>query len=423
MGTADTKKQAPNAARKAWEKTRATAGQTARFMRDDPLQPAGLFTAVLLGTTALATPVLATTAGAAALAVGSIWLLTKSSDIVVNNASALGGKIGIAPLVLGIGLGLVTSLPELAVSIGSLMTGVPDLALGNILGSNIANTFLVLGAAAAIKPMNAKGVSWKFNTAVMCGTTALFAGQMALGALNPVMGGAMLAGLGLYMWGAVRAGRKDKKAGIVVEDDEDSEAERKMPKWFNAMWGIAGIAGLAASAGLLVKSASLTAVGLGVSPALVGLLGVAIGTSLPELSVSVKAALKGKGDMALGNILGSNIFNVLMVGGAVAVTGAAVPLAFGLGSAMGILNIAAFTGAAAFSAAAMFMNKKKGTLKRWQGIAALGIYAAFTAASIAVDPARQEAPPPQKAETAVEQSISAEKPSVLQKIPPFKGNR
>jgi len=383
--TEDAKKASSSALRRAWEHTT----KIGKFMKDNPMQPLGIGGAVLLGTTALATPMLASTIGAAAVALGSIYLLTKTSDVVVNNVSALGKKWGINPLVLGIGLGIVTSLPELAVSIGSIMAGVPDMAIGNIIGSNIANTCLVLGAAAAIKPINSKGTSWKFNAAVMGGTTALFATQMAMGALNPIMGAAMLGGLGFYMWKAIKAGKKDEELGLSADapadDGEDDEAEQKMSKWFNMAWGAAGVAGLVTSANLLVGSGSALAIGLGVAPALVGALGIAIGTSLPELVVSVKAARAGKSEMALGNVLGSNIFNVMMVGGAVALAGTAVPLAFGLGSALGLLNIGAFVGAAALSGAAMFLNKKKGSIKRWQGGVGLGLYAAFTAASIALD--------------------------------------
>ena len=378
----DAKKASSSALRNAWAQTT----KIGKFMKNDPMQPLGIAGAVLLGTTALATPMLASTVGAAAIAVGSIYLLTKTSDVVVNNVSALGKKWGINPLVLGIGLGIVTSLPELAVSIGSIMAGVPDMAIGNIVGSNIANTCLVLGAAAAIKPINSKGTSWKFNAAVMGGTTALFATQMAMGALSPIMGAAMLGGLGIYMWKAIKAGKKDEELGLSADagDDSDDDAEQKMSKWFNMGWGVAGVAGLVTSANLLVGSASALAIGLGVAPALVGALGIAIGTSLPELVVSVKAATAGKSEMALGNVLGSNIFNIMMVGGAVALAGTAVPLAFGMGSALGLLNMGAFVGAAALSGAAMFLNKKKGSIKRWQGGLGLGLYAAFTAASVAL---------------------------------------
>lgn len=395
------------ALRRFWKRACANGKQTGGFLRGDFLQPAAIAGSVLLATTALATPVMATTIGAAAVALGSIWLLTKTSDVVANNASALGAKLGIPPILLGIGLGIVTSLPELAVSIGSIMAGVPDMAVGNIVGSNIANILLVLGAGAAIKPVNSKGASWKFNTAVMLGTTALFAGQMAMGVLNPVMGGAMLVGLGAYIWRAAKVAQQDKKNGFAPDEEDDNTAEGKMPKWFNAAWGVAGVAGLVASAKLLVTSASITAIGLGVTPALVGALGVAVGTSLPELAVTVKSALQGKSDMALGNILGSNIFNVLMVGGALALAGTAVPLAFGLGSAMGILNIGAFVGAAALSATAMFMNKSKGSIKRWQGGLALGLYTAFTAASVALDPGAADA---EKNKTAATEPTVIEQP-------------
>src|SRR5690606_30275247 len=121
----------------------------------------------------------------------------------------LGKKVGIAPMTLGIGLGLLTSLPELLVSGGAIIKGEPAIGIGNVVGSNIANLFLILGATAAIKKIEGKGTSWKFNAAAMGISTAVFGAQMALGALNPFIGAAMLGGLGLYIWQSYKRGQKD----------------------------------------------------------------------------------------------------------------------------------------------------------------------------------------------------------------------
>ncbi|MBU0859565.1 MAG: hypothetical protein KJ667_06485, partial [Alphaproteobacteria bacterium] len=147
-------------------------------------------------------------------------------------------------------------------------------------------------------------------------------------------------------------------------------------------YGLAGVGGLIAAAGLLINSATISATALGVSPALVGALAVAIGTSLPELAVNIKSALKGETAMAVGNILGSNIFNILVVGGAVGLAGASVPPEFGPHTSYGLLNMAAFGASAGLLTAALMTSK--GAITRVQGAIGVGLYAAFTAASIAM---------------------------------------
>jgi len=361
------------------------------FLKDAPRQPLSIATSIMLGTTALATPVLGSMIGTGLLTAASIYLLTQTSDVVVNNATALGKKIGISPLLLGVGLGVITSMPELAVSAGAVLQGQASLGIGNIVGSNIANLLLVLGITATIKPIKTTGLSWKFNTAVMCGATALFGAQLVAGSLNPLMGITMIGALGAYIYGSLKTQKIDaektandktkqkKDFNRASTTTEEELPEQKLPTWFNGVMGVAGIAGLVASADVLVSSASTLALGIGINPALVGAIGIAIGTSLPELMVNVKSALKGDTEMAIGNILGSNIFNVLMVGSVLAFASTTVPLSFGLGSALGIINLTALGASAALATGALFAGK--GKLKRAHGVVALSLYGAFTAAS------------------------------------------
>lgn len=398
-------------------------GTLGRFIKEDKgLQPINITMGILLGTTALATPLLGTAIGAAGAMAAGMYLLMKTSDTVVNNVAVLGKKMGIAPMTLGIGLGLLTSLPELLVSGGAIMKGEPAIGIGNVVGSNIANLFLILGATAAIKKIEGKGTSWKFNAAAMGISTAAFGAQMALGALNPFIGAAMLGGLGLYIWQSYKRGQKDmenepekpaKQASNATANAEAAEnsKESKLPTWMNIALGVAGVAGLVGAAGFLVASATAFGIAAGVSPALVGVLGLAIGTSLPELTVNVKAALKGETDMAMGNILGSNVFNLLMIGGIVSLTGVAVPPDLNPTSTlMGLVNTAAFGLSALATWGVMKMNK--GGVNRKHGIIGLGLYAAFTAASVALgtggaDPAATAAATP----PAVETTITAPAPS------------
>ncbi|MBU0859177.1 MAG: hypothetical protein KJ667_04510, partial [Alphaproteobacteria bacterium] len=161
--------------------TKATLFNAAAYFRRNKMEPVAIGTAALLGTTALTSPLLASTAGALAVLAGSFYLLLKTSDVVVNNASALGKKAKIPPLMLGLGLGAITSMPELFVSVGAALNGTPELGIGNIVGSNIANILLILGATAAITPIISKGLSWRFNTLAMAGATGLFGAGLAWG--------------------------------------------------------------------------------------------------------------------------------------------------------------------------------------------------------------------------------------------------
>ena len=384
-----------------------------RFVKDDRgIQPVSIAMGILLGSTALATPMLGTALGAGMAMAAGMYLLMKTSDTVVNNVAVLGKKVGIAPMTLGIGLGLLTSLPELLVSGGAIMKGEPALGIGNVVGSNIANLMLILGATAAIKKIEGKGNSWKFNAAVMGVSTLAFGAQMALGALSPVIGGLMLGGLGLYMWQSYKQGQKDvdpaTETPVVTAPNADipeNSAEAKLPTWANIALGIAGVAGLVGAASFLVASATAFGLAAGVSPALVGVLGVAIGTSLPELTVNVKAALKGETDMALGNILGSNVFNLLMIGGIVSLTGVAVPAELNPTSTlMGLVNTAAF-GVSALAAWGL-MKLNKGGIDRKHGFIGVGLYAAYTAATVflgtaGADPAATATAMPPAVETTI----------------------
>lgn len=357
------------------------------FAREEPVQASAIIGGILMGSTALATPVLGTALGAGlALALG-LGLLMKTSDTVVNNASALGKKAGISAMALGIGLGVLTSMPELFVSAGAMLAGNPGIGVGNIVGSNIANLLLILGGTAVIKKINSKGMSWKFNCMAMGGATALFGAQMVAGAMSPVLGAAMLGGLGLYLWQSYKIAQKDardeKLESPMVEEVKEVHAEDKLPVKGNIALGLAGVAGLVGSAAFVVASATAFGTALGVSQVVIGVLAVAVGTSLPEVMVNIKSALKGHTDMAVGNILGSNVFNLLMIGGLLSLTGAAMPADLSPRETMlGFVNTLAF-GASAFLTWAA-MKKSGGELNRKHGWIGLGLYGLYTAATVAL---------------------------------------
>lgn len=160
------------------------------------------------------------------------------------------------------------------------------------------------------------------------------------------------------------------------------EHKKPVPPWLNGLWGTAGMAGLVYSAHLAVDSASQVALSTGVNPATVATLGIALGVSLPELTISVKAAAKDKTDMAVGNVLGCNIFNLLFVGSALGLAGTTVPDSFSTASTLGKFNLAALGTSAGLMSAALLSGR--GGIKKWQGYASLGVYSAYVATSVAL---------------------------------------
>lgn len=373
----------------------------------------------LLGTTALASPLIGTTLGAGALLAGALYLLTKSSDVALSAASSLGKKFRISPLMLGVALGAMASVPELLVAVQSIVHGTREIGVGNIVGSNIAHVFLIMGATAAIAAIpKGKGLGWKFNTCVMAGTTLGFGALLAMNALTPAMGLGMMGLAGLYVWSNYRINKKDAAAmGVPVEalihnhahgHDHDEHAHghehghdhdrkhehdhphhenpppsREKPAGFQTLWALSGLGALIYAADMVVRSASSVASGLGVSDALIGALAVGFGTALPELAINVHAARKKDTDLAVGNILGCNIFNILAVGGALALSDMPVPASFSTAAPLGLFNLAALGASAGLLSLTLLGNK--GAIRKWQGYAALGLYAAYIGGTVALD--------------------------------------
>lgn len=380
--------------------------QVVDYVRKKKVESGVLATSLLLGTTALATPMLSTAAGAAALMAGSIYLLTKTTDITLDNMLGFGSKMGMSALSLGLLIGGLNTIPEVMVSLSAVAKGAMDIGVGNVVGSNIAHVLLILGATAAVAGIgkSQKGLSWKFNTAVMTGATALFGAQLVTGSMYPAVGLGML-GLGAYYLKKRLFTGKDGAALTKLEDDcetgtclfhdhghghehDHDEDVHKRPAWFSAALGGAGLVGLMGSASLLVQSGSaLAQQGFGMSEALVGAVAVALGTSLPELMISVKAAMKDHSELAVGNVVGCSIFNTLIAGGVMSVAmgagGIDVPAAFNPSTSFGLLNLGAFAGTSGLLAAVLMANK--GAVKRWQGIGMLGLYGAYVAGSIALN--------------------------------------
>ncbi len=237
---------------------------------------------------------------------------------LVKGASSLTLRLGITPLVVGLTVvSFGTSAPELLVS----LLGSDDVAVGNILGSNVANLALILGAAALIKPVEVKARAVRRELPIMLAATLLFVALIVDGELSQLDGGILLSAMGLYLGYTFFEARRDMaNAEELIDDDEIGDPEER--HWgLDALFVIGGIVGLGVGAKWMVDGSIAIAEIIGVSELVIAISVVALGTSLPELATSVVAAYRDEADLSVGNAIGSNIFNLLLVLGVVATLG------------------------------------------------------------------------------------------------------
>ncbi len=250
-----------------------------------------------------------------AMIVAGFVVLVVGADWLVKGASRMALSVGITPLVVGLTVvAFGTSAPELAVSITSALGGEADLAVGNVVGSNIANVLLILGVSALVAPLVVHQQLVRLDVPIMLGASVLFYVLAADGRLT-LWDGLLLSGSVIaYVVFLIMESRREKNPMVLAEYDalsEEAQAPHSMVA--NLAWLLVGMVGLVAGSQLLVKGAVSIATTLGVSELIIGLTVLAIGTSLPELATSVVAAMKGERDIAVGNVVGSNIFNILSV--------------------------------------------------------------------------------------------------------------
>jgi len=261
------------------------------------------------------------------VALGLVILLL-AGDALVKGAVNLSLRLGIPALIVSLTVvAFGTSAPELLISVNAVLSDKAGLALGNVVGSNTANVLLVLGIPAILSVLHTSGCKCGKSYLQMLGASVLFIALAFRGSFDWIAGLILLAALALMLGDAFRdalSHRRDAAVKALSEVDfiEDVEgADPDMPWWQIVTFLALGLVGLPLGADILVDNASILALRYGISEAAIGLTLVALGTSLPELATTVMAALRKQADVALGNVIGSNMFNLLAIIGITALIG------------------------------------------------------------------------------------------------------
>ena len=251
------------------------------------------------------------------LTAGGFLALFLGGEALVRGSVALARRLGVSEIAVGVVLvGFGTSAPELLVSVESALMGHAELALGNVIGSNIANILLIVGAAALIMPIRLEPRAGRREALIVLAVTACVAALALAGDLGALHGAAMLIALAAYLALTWWRGGSDFPEG-------EDEGGRLSGPGLALLYAAGGLALLVLGADLLVRGAVEIARGLGISETVIGMTVVAVGSSLPELAASVVAALRGRPAVAIGNVLGSNLFNLL---GALGIVALVVPI-------------------------------------------------------------------------------------------------
>ena len=296
---------------------------------------------------------------------GGLVLLGIGAETLVRGSSALALRFGMSPLLVGLTVvAFGTSAPELVASVRAALAGSTDMALGNVIGSNISNVALVLGIAATIRPLTVSRQITRFDAPLALGVSVLLVLLLLDGRISRIEGLLMFAGLITYVvWSVHKARSEDDPA-----TEEIPESAANMPLWKSLLFTLVGLGALAYGADLFVTGARDMALLFGVSEAVIGLTVMAVGTSLPEIATVAAAVFKGMSDLIMGNAIGSNIFNILSV---VGLSSAIVPLSMGN---LTTVDLVMFVGMAAAVWLTMLTNQR---LTRWEGIVLIIAYIVY----------------------------------------------
>lgn len=317
----------------------------------------------------------------AAVLLAGLVALVAGAELLVRGASRLAGRMGISQLVIGLTVvAFGTSAPELAVSAASAWSGQAQIALGNVVGSNIFNVLLILGLSSLIVPLVVDQKLVRFDVPLMIGVSLLMYAMAWDGLISRIEGSVLFAGLLGFIGWCIAAGR-DAPAEIQQEYEEAfggqpeaaaSSAPQKRLHMVDLLLIVAGLVLLVLGARWLVQSASALAARMGVSELVIGLTIVAGGTSLPELATSVIAAIRGERDIAVGNVVGSNLFNILGVLGLSAVV---APAGVAVAEQALRFDIPVMAAVAAACLPIFFTGHR---IARWEGLLFVAYYGAYT---------------------------------------------
>ena len=258
-----------------------------------------------------------------------LLILLLAGDALVRGAVNLSLRLGVPALIVSLTIvAFGTSAPELLIAISAVHEGSPGIALGNVVGSNTANILLVLGVPALMRTLHTSEFETRKNYVFMLLATALFIGLAFFEVFTFWSGLVLLAALMLVLGNAFREAQAHREAGEPDELEEIEEADPNLPLWRIGVYLLLGLIGLPLGADLLVENATVIARMYGLRETVIGLTLVAVGTSLPELATTVMAALRRQADVALGNVIGSNMFNLLAIIGVATFVGP-IPVAKG----------------------------------------------------------------------------------------------
>jgi cation:H+ antiporter len=304
---------------------------------------------------------------------GGLVLLALGAEGLVRGSSSIALRMGVTPLVIGLTIvAFGTGSPEMIVSLQAALGGNSDLALGNIVGSNICNIALILGGAALARPLRVRSTLLQREVPVMIAVTLLLAVLLNDGVLGRIEGAVLTVGAIAYTVVIYRAARQDRSTDVADEFAQELPAPQASSIRSVALV-IGGFVGLLAGANVLVHVAVVIAQAMGMSQVVIGLTVIAIGTSLPELATSVVAALRNDADVAFGNVLGSNILNILLILGVVAMV---QPI-----SSAGLrpVDLGVLVGSAIVIYPLMWRGR---VLNRWEGALLVGGYLAYVASTL-----------------------------------------
>ncbi len=308
--------------------------------------------------------------------IAGLVLLVAGAEVLVRGAAKLAAQFGISPLVIGLTVvAFGTSAPETAVSVQASLNGSGDIAIGNVVGSNIANVLLILGMTALVAPLVVSRQLIRLDVPIMIGASLVTFGLAWDGQLSRIDGAILFSAVVIYTLFLVISSRRENAAGA---DDEFAkefgldEPAKPHAGLINAGLVLGGLVLLVVGSNFLVEGAVALARTLGLSELVIGLTVIAIGTSLPELATSIMAAFRGERDIAVGNIVGSNIFNLLCVLGLASLVS---PQAIGVSSNALAFDFPVMIAVAVACLPIFFAGY---CIKRWEGALFLAYYVAYT---------------------------------------------